>query len=1025
MDPRAPLPLPVSDVPVPSLHLPPTAGPTSTDDLAAPAVPAASAAAAVVPASAGTDNVSATTPAPLPLPDADADADSSSSSSSSPFPPSALYLPPNLTDVLFYVAANGYAADCPSFGRVGMLNRATATDDQLWSFLVNLPGRKGPLRTNTRLAHAVLHGRAERAAHLLRLGARAGDGLPGHNGSALLAAIGSGSEETALAVLQATPLTASPQRRRAGTPADALPQRRQTVASSVDAITGTTPLHTAAARGFEGLVSALLAAGSPVEATDGRGETALHKASTEAVALVLLREGAAAPWVLPYDSLLHRAARGGWTRVVEHLLRGEGKEGEGEGEGEGDDDGADGAPAAPASSADGAAAAAASATSPAVAPASLLNLRVRPSPITSYAAADVAEANPWGGATVTAEPPALSSSSSSSSPLPKYVELGETPLLTALSARFRDTSLALIRGGADVNLPGTEPTGWRRTRTPLLEAARWGEPAVVAALLARGADTGVRDAEGYSPLMEAARWGRDEAGVLLLEAGADPLAVVVAPGTEEGAGAGAGAAAAATSGSGGVGGGGGGGGGDVRGRPPSPLDSVLHCAARAAVPRTLAALLGRITSLPPSSPSPLALCDDLGSTPLSAALWSGQAAQAAALLPLSPLDTGTAEGCTLLWDACMGRCPEAALALLSRAATASPPLPSTPYPRVLPASLRLRSLSPLHIACLGVRVRTRTDPSAAAATVVPRVLSLAAGGVLRADLTRDVRAFTPDVDGALFWSVRPPLPDLVAALIAAGADVNARTLQLSELPPGIRQQQRRQRGERAAAAAAAGGPGRAAQLLWARGETESEGEDEDGDDEDDDEDDDDENEDEDGEDELGLPLRYMRGGGGILPLLGRPPSSSAAFGAYAPTHDTSAQRGSGDSGFPAKSGAGAAAATSAAAAAASSSSPSPSVAAPSPVSPLPTSSESVDEDGDNMRLGGLTPLMLALFSGDAAAANLLLDAGADVLLQSEMGFTALYFADAVPGEEGEALRARLTALGARRGRRKTPVPARY
>ena len=70
-----------------------------------------------------------------------------------------------------------------------------------------------------------------------------------------------------------------------------------------------------------------------------------------------------------------------------------------------------------------------------------------------------------------------------------------------------------------------------RQLTPAHLAARWGHPAVLAALRSQGADLKACCAgRGWTPLQEAEEWRRPEAAALLRgDSGAVPLAVTVCP----------------------------------------------------------------------------------------------------------------------------------------------------------------------------------------------------------------------------------------------------------------------------------------------------------------------------------------------------------------------------------------------------------------------------------------------------------------------------------------------------------------
>ena len=96
---------------------------------------------------------------------------------------------------------------------------------------------------------------------------------------------------------------------------------------------------------------------------------------------------------------------------------------------------------------------------------------------------------------------------------------GETPLMVAARTGVVDSVTALLRHGADAAVDARE--GWRG-QTALMWAAAEGHVAVVARLVAAGADVDVRsDAGGFTPLAFAVRAGHGAAFEALVEAGAD------------------------------------------------------------------------------------------------------------------------------------------------------------------------------------------------------------------------------------------------------------------------------------------------------------------------------------------------------------------------------------------------------------------------------------------------------------------------------------------------------------------------
>jgi hypothetical protein len=97
-----------------------------------------------------------------------------------------------------------------------------------------------------------------------------------------------------------------------------------------------------------------------------------------------------------------------------------------------------------------------------------------------------------------------------------YVE----PLFKAVRGGAVDDVRALLRAGASLDL--RDPTSAGDAETPLHAAASSGHPAVVAVLLAEGADVNGRSACGSTALIRAATAGDLPSTQILLDAGADP-----------------------------------------------------------------------------------------------------------------------------------------------------------------------------------------------------------------------------------------------------------------------------------------------------------------------------------------------------------------------------------------------------------------------------------------------------------------------------------------------------------------------
>ena len=95
---------------------------------------------------------------------------------------------------------------------------------------------------------------------------------------------------------------------------------------------------------------------------------------------------------------------------------------------------------------------------------------------------------------------------------------GETPLMGAARTGVVDSVEALLRHGASAGVDARE--GWRG-QTALMWAAAEGHAAVVAPLVAAGADIDARSDGGFTPLAFAVRAGHGDAVGALLKAGAD------------------------------------------------------------------------------------------------------------------------------------------------------------------------------------------------------------------------------------------------------------------------------------------------------------------------------------------------------------------------------------------------------------------------------------------------------------------------------------------------------------------------
>ncbi|KAK3720200.1 hypothetical protein QZH41_015776 [Actinostola sp. cb2023] len=92
---------------------------------------------------------------------------------------------------------------------------------------------------------------------------------------------------------------------------------------------------------------------------------------------------------------------------------------------------------------------------------------------------------------------------------------GETALMEAIRRGENEIALALINGGADVNMADKEG------ETALMEVIRRGENEIALALINGGADANMADKEGKTALMKAVLWGRNEITLALINSGAD------------------------------------------------------------------------------------------------------------------------------------------------------------------------------------------------------------------------------------------------------------------------------------------------------------------------------------------------------------------------------------------------------------------------------------------------------------------------------------------------------------------------
>jgi ankyrin repeat protein len=92
----------------------------------------------------------------------------------------------------------------------------------------------------------------------------------------------------------------------------------------------------------------------------------------------------------------------------------------------------------------------------------------------------------------------------------------DSPLADTIKSGDRQSALAMIRAGADVNEPQNDGT------TPLHWAVYQVDPELVATLLRSEAGANVSNAFGASPLSQAARVANPDMVAMLLDAGADP-----------------------------------------------------------------------------------------------------------------------------------------------------------------------------------------------------------------------------------------------------------------------------------------------------------------------------------------------------------------------------------------------------------------------------------------------------------------------------------------------------------------------
>jgi ankyrin repeat protein len=93
---------------------------------------------------------------------------------------------------------------------------------------------------------------------------------------------------------------------------------------------------------------------------------------------------------------------------------------------------------------------------------------------------------------------------------PNYLnDLGGTPLTWAVAWERQEVVECLLRNGAEVELPA------RPARSPLMHAASRGNEAIVAILMAHGADPSRKDKDGQLPVDLAKGTGRADCAVLI------------------------------------------------------------------------------------------------------------------------------------------------------------------------------------------------------------------------------------------------------------------------------------------------------------------------------------------------------------------------------------------------------------------------------------------------------------------------------------------------------------------------------
>lgn len=93
---------------------------------------------------------------------------------------------------------------------------------------------------------------------------------------------------------------------------------------------------------------------------------------------------------------------------------------------------------------------------------------------------------------------------------PNYLsDLGGTPLTWAVAWDRQEVVECLLRNGAEVELPA------RPARSPLMHAASRGNEAIVALLMAHGADPSRRDKDGQLPVDLANGTGCPDCAILI------------------------------------------------------------------------------------------------------------------------------------------------------------------------------------------------------------------------------------------------------------------------------------------------------------------------------------------------------------------------------------------------------------------------------------------------------------------------------------------------------------------------------